>query len=342
MTIINFSELLVGQSSTTDEIAIYLEAWGGMTFRVQPASGQLRWSSHGKNRIANLDAFSYWRVTAKDEQSCELQLDNDVIINVYASGIIRFRNLDDQLVFIATATQEDDAYTSVIDANGWYVTSTDEWSLSGNRLSTEPNAVTSVFFTEREDLPGWFENLNWLADEDLRIGGSPNEKLARAVRMGMWAQHDRDKAMVLQQMQLETMTIENLTRWAQAAFRMRPRVGESRGAFLIRVKGEIAVRLAPCTYDAILQFVADALGLEPGNVVIARNLTSGGATEHAYFRVDVNTDIIQNVEPDEVAQVVADVEAIITRMAGAGIQGVVNVVGGAVYDTGVYDGGTYG
>lgn len=201
------------------------------------------------------------------------------------------------------------------------------------QVSELAERLTSPYWSEKE-IPG--DAFDGEFDMEMsRV--SHNWKLLKSVDEGYWSQIRQNVDDFRDQMFPKNMTGGTLDRYARM-FGLLRKKDESDAAFRIRIQGEIKKRIGGPEPENILQFVENFLNAEPGDVEIFENFTASGNREDAHFRVVFSTELLDSLGFEEpYTDEIEDIEKILDRVAGAGIQAEVTLISGSSWDTATYD-----
>lgn len=197
---------------------------------------------------------------------------------------------------------------------------------------------TSPYFDE-EEIPGD------ILDAEFPVSmrrTSNNYRIAATFDNGYWSQIRENIDDFRTQMFPKNMTGGVLDRYART-FGMLRKQDESDASFRIRVQGEIKKRIGGPEPDAILQFVESFLDADPGDVTIIENKDTNDQFQNAFFRIIFSTELLGDLGfespfTDEIDQI----EQIIDRVAGAGVQTKVTLLTADEWDNTNWDEGIYG
>ena len=348
MTIVKPKDLNEGDASTEDNILIQMKNYDGLNLYILPEDSEIWWSSQSGDNDRRVDVvdFNEWQVTKKHPDFIEITLDNDVVIKALGIGVIVFTNLTTEFSFQGTTqtiSGNRDEPRQINDGD-WWVSSDDKWSLDANgSLTAESTARISIFYNERGD-EQWLHHLVKQTNEDLRLAGTHIERLARALRLGYWTKVDTGIEQMRRDMFVASAERGALGQHARA-LNLERKPDEKDSRFRVRIFGEIKRKIGGSTRDDVINFVEAIVNAQTGEVTVDENKDSDtGEYNPGYYEVDVSMSALKReFDEDEYTEVLDKVEDILDRVTGAGINPVVRVIDGAVYDTDDYDsGGIYG
>lgn len=337
----------------TEEVLIKCEAWQGIEVILTPAIDKVEWRdwSRTKKRTANLDSMTTWTVSRASKSAVILTLNNGVVIEAFATGICRFKGLAQLLTFTDSQTEitkdvsEESIHVELM-ADDWWLAADGPWEIhedgvnhTGHLHVEEASTIVAIFYSSigKEK---WLAHIFDYEIDDLLMGNSRFEKVARLIQLAYWARIEKDLEHANEQMALETMSLHNMAKHAGPSVAILPKPTETREAYLIRVKGEWSNRIAQCQYDRLLEVTALLIKGE----VVDVTLTENANEEPALLTVTFDQDklVANGIPVADVPQTIDDIGRILNRLAGGGIKVTISTTGGATWDSGVFDSGGWG
>lgn len=109
---------------------------------LNPDTGEVDWHHSGNTIGASVTGFDQWRVRRWTPWLVEVQLPDEVVVEVWAHGLARFRGLGSKLGF-DTSYDDISASSHVHElqdggtGQDWYVSSTEDWTLQGGQLDAD-------------------------------------------------------------------------------------------------------------------------------------------------------------------------------------------------------------
>lgn len=325
----------------TGDLVITVSAWDGLVFTVKPSTLTVEWKSKGVTRTASIDGLTSWTITGSSAQHVIVTLPGGITISAYASGIVRFTGLGTKLTFIQTTpnvntTDDGKKLTMELNADSWWLSGDDHWKIVSKQLTASP---TMSVFHAPTDATEWPSDLLLLSASDLYIGKSNLEKLARAIHMASWGPLEAEVDELEVQMHLDTMSLENLTKFGVNALALPPRRDEPAALYAARIRGEIAARSSGPRYDDVIRAVASMTYSPLSGVTITEHKGADGEYEPYLIDVkyDVNPIIDEGVPESLLTQLADDVIAVVDRITAAGVHTTVTTTGGGDWDVTAYD-----
>lgn len=180
--------------------------------------------------------------------------------------------------------------------------------------------------------------LGHLTDPYTSAPGTNLYKLFDAIQAGYWQGVNDTMDDMREQMFVATMTGKNLDEWARAINLLR-RTGEGDAEYRIRIYGAIRRLIGGTNGDSIGEFVEAILGAPPGSVQVLNNCEQDGSFCPAKFAVQFDFSLLSTLgfTEDQFGDIIATIDAVLTRNSAAGVKGEVLVQGGAQWDTAVWD-----
>lgn len=342
--------IAVGSSSTTDPLALDLH---GYAIEFDPVNSKVLFTKGSKSRSINVFNFTRWEIMevepdVGDPQYVRVNIGNtDFEFWALYPGVARFTNPSNLLIFTesvpADATSSADADPHELADDDWWLLATGTWTLTSGQLTFD-SGMASIIYETDTNTRDWKQHLLRCNEEELRIRPKFALQMAQVFWLAWWKETLRGNESLRKQTSFHTMSGETLRQWARELGIQSPStVSDDR--LRLRVKGRILKRHGIIQPERVIRAVRAMIGTnQAGGITVTDNVDSLGAWQTRFVRVSIDATLFESVGYDvaEYSDILADIKESLEEAVAACVRVEVELIGGGVYDTAVWDGAVFG